>query len=136
MKMTRCEENKMVMNEITKIADLKPAKHKEAVTIQLSVIAMSLIDISKSLAVLADKADLMDVLEKDASYSPDAQDKKGKWVNGVEQGEIAGEIVKAFNCSECGAISVFRMIGGKIVNGDLCPSCGAKMEEDQNENDM
>ena len=125
MKMTRCEENKMVMNEITKILDLKPsAKREEAETIQLSVIAMSLIDISKSLAVLADKADLMDV---HASYSPDAQDKKGKWVNGVEQGEIAGEIVKAFNCSNCGAISVFRMMGGKIVNGDLCPSCGAKM---------
>lgn len=56
--MTRCEENKMVANEIIKLVKLKPnVKCKEALTIQLSVIAMSLIDISKSLAVLADKVE-------------------------------------------------------------------------------
>lgn len=58
------------------------------------------------------------------------QPKIGHWVVSVAiQGEIAGQIVKAFNCSECGAISVFRMIDGKIVNGNLCPNCRAKMQE-------
>ena len=58
------------------------------------------------------------------------QPKIGHWVVSVAiQGEIAGQIVKAFNCSECGSISVFRMIDGKIVNGNLCPNCGAKMQE-------
>lgn len=56
--MTRCEENKMAANEIIKLLELKPnAEGNEAVTIQLSVIAMSLMDISKSLAILADKAE-------------------------------------------------------------------------------
>jgi predicted Zn-ribbon and HTH transcriptional regulator len=60
------------------------------------------------------------------------QQKMGRWIDSVAvQGEIAGQIVKAFNCSECGAISVFRMIDGKIVNGDLCPNCKAKMEVEE-----
>ena len=55
----------------------------------------------------------------------------GHWVDAAIQGEIDGQIVKAFICSECGAISVFRMIGGEIVNGNLCPNCGANMEEQE-----
>ena len=56
--MTRCEENKMVMNEITKMTELKPSgEHNEMATLQLSIIATSLIDISRSLAVLADKVE-------------------------------------------------------------------------------
>lgn len=51
------------------------------------------------------------------------------WISDAIQGEIDGQIVKAFTCSKCGAISVFRMAEGKIVNGDLCPSCGARMVE-------
>ena len=57
--------------------------------------------------------------------------KTGHWISDTIQGEIDGQIVKAFICSECGAISVFRTIDGKIVNGDLCPNCGAKMIESQ-----
>ena len=56
----------------------------------------------------------------------------GHWVSDVIQGEIDGQIVKAFTCSECGAISVFRMSGGKIVNGDSCPSCRARMRGAKN----
>lgn len=59
--------------------------------------------------------------------------KTGHWISDAIQGEIDGQIVKAFICSECGAISVFRITGGKIVNGDLCPNCGAKMFEPQAE---
>ena len=57
--------------------------------------------------------------------------KTGYWVSDEIQGEIDGQIVKAFICSECGAISVFRITGGEIINGDLCPNCGAKMVEPQ-----
>ena len=55
--------------------------------------------------------------------------KTGHWISDAIQGEIDGQIVKAFTCSKCGAISVFRMTDGKIVNGDLCPNCGAKLGE-------
>jgi hypothetical protein len=57
--------------------------------------------------------------------------KTARWISDAIQGEIDGQIVKAFICSECGAISVFRITDGKIVNGDLCPNCGAKMIEPQ-----
>lgn len=57
--------------------------------------------------------------------------KAGRWISTSIQGEVDGQIIKAFVCSECGAISVFRMTDGKIVNGDLCPNCGAKMVEPQ-----
>lgn len=60
-----------------------------------------------------------------------SQPKMGHWINDVIQGEIDGQIVKAFICSECGAISVFRITDGKIVNGDLCPNCCAKMTESE-----
>lgn len=53
----------------------------------------------------------------------------GRWIGDEIQGEIDGQIVKAFICSKCGAISVFRITDGKIVNGDLCPNCGARMSE-------
>lgn len=62
-------------------------------------------------------------------------EKTGRWISDAIQGEIDGQIVKAFICSECGAISIFRMTGGKIVNGDLCPNCGAKMVESQESED-
>lgn len=55
--------------------------------------------------------------------------KTGHWIKLGVQGEIDDQIVKGFVCSKCGAISVFRMTGRKIINGDLCPSCGAKMLE-------
>jgi predicted RNA-binding Zn-ribbon protein involved in translation (DUF1610 family) len=57
------------------------------------------------------------------------QPKMGQWISLGIQGEIDGQIVRAFSCSECGAISIFRMTGGEIVNGDLCPNCGAKIQE-------
>lgn len=43
--------------------------------------------------------------------------------------------IEAFICSECGAIYVSRITGGKIVNGDLCPNCGAKTIESQEKSD-
>ena len=55
----------------------------------------------------------------------------GHWISDAIQGEIDGQLVKAFICSECGAISVFRITGGKIVNGDSCANCRAKMEVEE-----
>ena len=71
--------------------------------------------------------------EKELSALPSVtpqEPRKGHWINDAIQGEIDGQIVKAFICSECGAISVFRITDGKIINGDLCPNCGAKMESE------
>ena len=73
------------------------------------------------------KYEIQDVLEDLPSVTP--QQKMGRWISFGTQGEIDGQIVRAFTCSECGAISVFRMTDGKIVNGDSCANCRAKMEE-------
>lgn len=56
--MTRLEENKFVINEMIKREELKPSgTYEEMVTFQLGTIATMLADISKSLAVIADKAE-------------------------------------------------------------------------------
>ena len=59
------------------------------------------------------------------------KEKTGRWISFGIQGEIDGQIVKVFACSECGAISVFRVLNGNIVNGDLCPNCGCRTIEPQ-----
>lgn len=56
--MTRLEENGMVINEMTKRAESKPTgTYEEMVTFQLGVIATMLADVSRSLAILGDKAE-------------------------------------------------------------------------------
>lgn len=59
--MTRLEENGIVIDEMTKRAKSKPTgTYEEMVTFQLGVIDTMLADISKSLAILADKAESED----------------------------------------------------------------------------
>lgn len=59
---TRLEENDMFMNELTKmVEDKQGGTYEEIVLFHLSTIAAFLGDISKSLAIIADKA------EKDAA---------------------------------------------------------------------
>jgi hypothetical protein len=54
--MTRVEENKMAIDKIAEVAKLNPSgTYEEMVTFQLGAIATMLADISKSLAVLANK---------------------------------------------------------------------------------
>jgi len=57
--MTRLEENRMVIEGINRMVECnKPTGiHEEMMTFQLSIIATMLVDISKSLAILADKAE-------------------------------------------------------------------------------
>ena len=56
--MTRLEENEMVINEMTRGAKRKPSgTYEKMVAFQLAVIATMLSDISKSLAILADKSE-------------------------------------------------------------------------------
>lgn len=56
--MTRLEENRMVIDEMAKRVKLKPiGTYEEMVVFQLGTIATMLGDISKSLAILADKAE-------------------------------------------------------------------------------
>ena len=56
--MTRLEENKMLNEEMAERAKRKPAgTYEEMVTFQLGAIASILADISKSLAVIAGKAE-------------------------------------------------------------------------------
>ena len=59
--MTRLEENEKFIDEIVRDATKKPTRtYEEMVAFQLGAIATMLIDISKSLAVLADKVERSD----------------------------------------------------------------------------
>ena len=59
--MTRLEENKMVIENMVSAVEHKPTgTYEEMMTFQLGVIATMLADISKSLAVIADKAESED----------------------------------------------------------------------------
>ena len=81
-----------------------------------------------------EKIEELDVKIEDLpSVTP--KEKTGRWISFGIQGEIDGQIVRAFTCSKCGAISIFRVSNGNIVNGDLCPNCGAKMVEPQESED-
>lgn len=56
--MTRLEENKLVIDEMVGRTERKPTgTYEEMVVFQLGVIATMLADISKSLAIIADKAE-------------------------------------------------------------------------------
>ena len=56
--MTRIEENKMIIDKMVEEAERKPTgTYNEMVTFQLGAIATMLADISKSLAVIANKAE-------------------------------------------------------------------------------
>ena len=56
--MSRVEDNRIVVNEMTKRAEQKPiGTYSDMVTFQLGAIASMLTDISKSFAVLADKVE-------------------------------------------------------------------------------
>ena len=56
--MTRLEENEMIIDEAIKRTKSKPTgTYEEMVTFQLGLISSMLADISKSLAILADKAE-------------------------------------------------------------------------------
>ena len=55
--MSRREDNRIVIDKMIKMAELKPSgTYEEMATLQLGTIATMLADISKSLAILADKA--------------------------------------------------------------------------------
>lgn len=56
--MTRFEENRMIVDEACRSAECNPTGiYEEMVTFHLGIIATMLTDISKSLAILADKAE-------------------------------------------------------------------------------
>jgi hypothetical protein len=57
-KLTRLEENRAILEEMDRLPKVIPTlTHEETTACQLSAIAVALMDISKSLAVLADKAE-------------------------------------------------------------------------------
>lgn len=59
MGMTRLEENKMAIEVITERAERQPTgTYEQMVIFQLGAIATMLADISKSLAIIADKAEI------------------------------------------------------------------------------
>ena len=91
-------------------------------------------DSEKELQEVEDYRNFRNMVEQLPPVKPQ-EPKTGHWNSNAIQGEIDGQIVKAFTCSKCGAISVFRMTDGEIVNGDFCPNCVAKMDEPQERSD-
>lgn len=64
--MTRLEENRNIVDEMGKRIELKQSgTYEEMVMLGLSTIATMLTDISKSLAIIADKAESEDKNDKD-----------------------------------------------------------------------
>ena len=60
--MTRLEENRMIIDEMFKRVECNPTgTYEEMVTFQLGAISTMLADISKSLAIIADKAESEEV---------------------------------------------------------------------------
>lgn len=54
---TRCEENRKVVNNLAAMTKLNPAEtYEEAMPLHLGTISVILADISKSIAILVDKA--------------------------------------------------------------------------------
>ena len=55
--------------------------------------------------------------------------KKGKWIDTKEiSTNRKGQIIHEVICSECNGISYFRGMDGKYIGANLCPNCGAEME--------
>ena len=64
--MTRLEENTLVVEEMTRRTKHKQTgTYEEMVTFQFGVIATMLADISKSLAIIADKAEIEPQADKE-----------------------------------------------------------------------
>lgn len=105
--MTRLEENGIVIAEMNKRAKLKPTgTYEEMVTFQLGAIATMLGDISKSLAILADK----EKNEEDTATWLDAHD-------------------GCMKCSNCG-----YELNDSYYAGNYCQNCGKKMRYNVEEN--
>lgn len=84
--MIRLEENKMVIDEMARRSEAKPkGTYEEMVTFQLGAIASMLADISKSLAVIADKIE-----DQQTYYDVD------KVIEELEE-KASGPIYKAIN---------------------------------------
>ena len=84
--MTRLLENKMVIDEMERRSEAKPkGTYEEMVTFQLGAIASMLADISKSLAVIADKIE-----DQQTYYDVD------KVIEELEE-KASGPIYKAIN---------------------------------------
>ena len=79
----------------------------------------------------AKKHDEMDKVMEEVKKAVTPQPKIGHWINIGSEGEIDGQIVQSFSCSECGAISIFRIGYKRPINSDLCPNCGCRMVEPQ-----
>ena len=84
--MIRLEENKIVIDEMARRSEAKPkGTYEEMVTFQLGAIASMLADISKSLAVIADKIE-----DQQTYYDVD------KVIEELEE-KASGPIYKAIN---------------------------------------
>ena len=100
-----------------------------------AIVNLNMISVAFVVPVMKEQRKLIDDTFDMAIEALEQEPKTGQWISDAIQGEIDGQIVKAFICSKCGAISVFRMTDGKIVNGNLCPNCGAKMIDPQESED-
>lgn len=56
--------------------------------------------------------------------------RKGHWIDTKENStNTRGQIIHEVICSECNGIAYFRSIGNKYIGANICPNCGADMQE-------
>ena len=104
-------------------------------TNQETIANLNMIKVAFVDPVTKEQRKLIDDTFDNAIKKLEQEPKTGHWISFGVQGEVDGQIVQVFTCSECGAISIFRLSSGNIVNGDICPNCGAKMYEPQESED-
>lgn len=102
--MTRLEENKIVIDEMLKRSKLKPSgTYEEMVVFNLGTIATMLTDISKSLAIIADKAE-----------------KGGEWIDD-----------KCSSCGKGIEDLIDSREWYRNEKPNFCPFCGLKLVDSQ-----
>lgn len=109
--MNRVEENAKVLKDMEKLSG--DYDFHGSVLVFLDMMTTALLDISKSLAIVADSCDAEIMNEEKKDREP----RQGSWI--WETDEKIGEYCK---CSICG-------IGMGKISFDYCPNCGAHMAE-------
>lgn len=76
-----------------------------------------------------DDATLKDIFCMGCDYK-EQESKTGHWIQTNEFFiNQDGQFIYKFICSECKSLSYFRKSNKKAIGANVCPNCGAKMQE-------
>ena len=112
--MNRVEENAKVLKDMEKLNG--DYNYHGSILVFFDMMTTALLDISKSLAIIADKCEDLNALEP----------LSGEWV-GLNYDSFADgcPVYYTWKCSRCG----YEHKGEEHTLTDFCPDCGAKMQK-------